>query len=385
MIVRSILLMVFILILSACGSGSNSVAEPNIAEPNTPPVITNETFQQKLDHIVENSHIPGAVALLNSSDESWLAASGFAEVSNQESITEHTQMRIASMTKTLVAVTMLKLVEEGFFSLDDTIGQYLPEALNQGIANTNSATIRHLLAMTSGIINYTEVNAFYDAIDAAPQQQWTALQVLGFILDKPANNAAGVAWEYSNSNYVLCDIIVEGVVGASLASQMRRILFTPIGMDSTYVEIQENHSANNQSLTAHGYDGSDDVTHINDGSDDVTHINDGIGFGDGGVVSTVSDLGLFLTHVFRDKTVINEQSLLAMQAFHDTESYGLGLEKRAYNLGFAYAHSGGSSGFSGDMVYFPEQDITWVFLTNQFDDNDSDFGAFESLSTVLSQ
>ena len=73
-----------------------------------------------------------------------------------------------------------------------------------------------------------------------------------------------------------------------------------------------------------------------------------------------------------------------MQTFHPTENYGLGLEKRSYNQGMAYAHSGGSSGFSGDMIYFPENGITWVILTNQVATDDSP-DAFISLSSVLTE
>lgn len=52
-----------------------------------------------------------------------------------------------------------------------------------------------------------------------------------------------------------------------------------------------------------------------------------------------------------------KQYLENIQIFHETEGYGLGLEERNYSIGMSYAHSGGSSGFSGDMMYFPEKDI----------------------------
>lgn len=363
-------LLTLYLLLSACGSDSNNAAN------NPPPQNeVTETFQQKLDNIVENSNIPGAIAQLNKADEIWIAASGYADKANQVEITFDTQMRIASMTKTLVAVTMLKLIEEGHFSLDDVIRPFLSEALNQGIPNAGQITIKQLLAMTSGIRNYTEENSFNDAIEKTPKKEWTATEVLHFILNKPANFTPETSWGYSNSNYVLCDVIVAQAMGTSLASQIRRILFSPLGMDSSYVEIQEASSASGKSLTAHGYEGNEDITDI----------NDGIGLGDGGVVSTVTDLSLFLSKVFDDKAVLNDESLAAMQAFHATEDYGLGLEKRVYSIGIAYAHSGGSSGFSGDMLYFPETGTTWVFLTNQLEDNDGDFGAFQSLSSVLSE
>lgn len=377
-ILRQLFFCTICLFLTACGGGSNNASEP-VFTPAPPPISTpvpppaeEPTFQQKLDNEITGSTIPGAIAWLSNGEQTWLAASGFADKDNQVQITTDSQMRIASMTKTLVAVTMLKMTEEGLFDIDDTIEQFLPAELNAGIPNTQLITIKHLLAMTSGITDYVDDDGFNDAVELNPQAQWTAESALSFILGDPALFMPGETWGYSNSNYVLCDIIVSNVTGNSLASQMRRILFDPLLMASSYVENQASESANGSVLTAHGYEGNTDVTAI----------NDGIGFGDGGVVSTVSDLSLFLRGVFGDKQVLSEQSLSLMQAFHPTEDYGLGLEKRTHNIGIALAHNGASSGFSGDMMIFPEQNIIWVVLTNQVEDDN--FDLFTPLSSVLS-
>ncbi len=368
MLQRSALFVVLGWFLFACQSGTDT-EKPSL------PDETAERFQQELDKVVQNSNIHGAISWLSEGDKSWIAASGLADKANQVEMTPDAQMRIASMTKTLVAVTMLKLVEEGHLNLDDSIAAYLSPMLAQEIPNSDTITLRHLLSMTSGIRDYTEETSFNDAIDDSPQRSWTAEEVIAFILNRPANFAPGEDWEYSNSNFVLCDIIVAQVMTTSLSEQMRRTIFTPLAMDSTYVENQESKSANGQSLTARGYDGEFDVTDI----------NDGIGFGDGGVVSTVSDLSVFLTKVFREKIVLNQDSLATMQRFHPVEEYGLGLETRDTSFGLAYAHNGSSSGFGGDMLYIPEKDITWVILYNQVDYNGSDTESFRALSSILSR
>ncbi len=368
MILRSMILVIFSSSFLACSSGSDTEMPP-------PQNNVVETFQQKLDRVVDNSNIHGATARLSDGNKFWIAASGLANKTNQVAITSDAQMRIASMTKTLVAVTMLRLIEEGHFGLDDVITSFLSAELAQAIPNSNTITVRHLLSMMSGIRDYTEETSFNNAVEAMPQKIWSAEEVIGFIFDKPANFAPGEAWAYSNSNFVICDIIVAQAMGTSLAEQMRRIIFSPLAMDSTYVENQETSSENGKSITVRGYDG--DV--------DITDINDGIGFGDGGVVSTVSDLSIFLTKVFGEKVILNEDSLASMENFHPTEDYGLGLERRNNNVGSAVGHNGSSSGFGGDMMYFPEKNITWVILYNQLDYNGSDVSSFQTLSTVLSE
>jgi D-alanyl-D-alanine carboxypeptidase len=90
-------------------------------------------------------------------------------------------MRIGSETKTFTVTALLQLVAKGKVALDDPIGKYVP-----GIVNGDTATLRQLASMTSGIEGYTQSPAFYDVWINDPHRAWTPQQLLAAGASEPA-------------------------------------------------------------------------------------------------------------------------------------------------------------------------------------------------------
>ncbi|MCA9835849.1 MAG: beta-lactamase family protein [Trueperaceae bacterium] len=330
-------------------------------------------LQERLDTSVDSSGAAGAVLFIQSPSFTWIGSSGFADLEQKRSMSTDDALRLASMTKTFVSVTVLKLAEEGKIALDDPVTKYLSTPAVSAIPNSSEISIRHLLAMTSGVFDYTDSDDYNDAIETFPERRpWKAEEVLAYIPLENALFLPGEGWSYSNSNYVLLDLLVKEVSGTSLASEIRRIIIDPLDLQHSFMEIQEPRPGGFGGLKVRGYEEGEDVTEI----------QDALGLGDGGLISTAYEVSQFLKALFTDKSLINDEMLLEMRKFHPQEDYGLGLERRETQFGTAWGHSGASSGFQGDMLYFPEKDFIFVLLSNTMDTDLCDIIFSETMDLI---
>ncbi len=339
------------IVITGCAGKEESHAN------DTVPVVKQQ-LQSILDTSIEETRTAGAVLLVQTPSFHWVGASGFADTAGKTLMKPDDKLRLASMTKTFVSVVILKLQEEGKLNLNDKIEAHLPAAIIGEITHGSEITIRQLLSMTSGIRGYTESDSYNDAVETNPYRKpWTAEEILTYSYSKEALFSPGDGWDYSNTNYVLLDLIVKHSCKTSLAVEIRRLILAPLRLRNTFMEIQEPGKEGFGGLVVRGYDNGEDVTEI----------QDALGLGDGGLISDATDVAKFFTALFGDKSILNETSLGQMRDFHKTEDYGLGLERRMTNYGEAWGHSGGSWGFEGDMLFLPDKEVVIVILTNTED------------------
>lgn len=321
-------------------------------------------LQVILGAVCEESETAGAVLLVDMPGLYWVGASGWADIEHQIPMRLSDMLRIASMTKMFVSTVVLKLSEEGKLDLDDTLGEYLPEEIVEPLPNGDKVTTRQLLAMSSGIPEYLDSDDYDDDLEDDPHRaMWTPEALVAYVFDEKADFEPDEDWEYSNTNYVLLELVVNAVSGTSLAAEIRRIILDPLEMRQTFMEKHETRAGGFGGLQVRGYEEGEDVTEI----------NDALGAGDGGLISDAEGLARFLSALLREKTLLTPASLKTMQTIHpfseeeDGSGYGLGIEYLNTDLGEAWGHNGSSVGFQGDMVYFPEQDIIIVLLANDAD------------------
>ena len=361
------ILILLALVLTICFSGISELEATKAKK-----IKLKEQFQNALRKTIKETKCKGVVALVRTPGFYWTGAAGDSGYGTLQS---KDMLRLASMTKTFVSVVILKLCEEGKLKLDDKISKYIPKRAVQNIPNASIITIRQLLNMTSGIISYTELDDYNDVVEDKPYRApWTPEDILEYVyLANKADFAPGKGWNYSNTNYVLLEMIVEKVSGDSLAGEMRRIIFAPQGLKSIFMEIKESRKGGFGGLKVKGYD--------EDGKD-ITKIQDGLGLADGGLISNADDVAEFLSALFIERELLNEFSMKQMMEFYPKEDYGLGLELRRTDYGDAYGHSGGSFGFESDMLYFPDRNIIFVVLTNQEDKDVGDI-VFQRIMNLL--
>jgi D-alanyl-D-alanine carboxypeptidase len=245
------------------------------------------------------------------------------------------------------------------------------------IANADVVTVRQLLGMRSGIDDYLAQPAFFDRVLAEPDHVWTAEEALTYAYDLPALFAPDEEFNYSNSNYLLAQLVLEDAAGLPLHTLMRERILDPLGMDDTYTQISE---------TLDG--GFVDSLFDFDGDgilDNLSLINDGAGLGDGALVSTAADLTTFYKALLQDQTLLPEAAMETLLDFADTgegDSYSLGLTRLETPWGDAWGHSGGVVGFASVGAYLPELDTTVIVLSTSpnFDPTDLALDAVELLA-----
>lgn len=137
--------------------------------------------------------------------------------------------QIGSNTKAFTAVALLQLEAEGKLTIDQTVGDWLPQ-----YPAWKNVSIRRLLDMTSGIAGYDNVPGMGLA-ETTIHRHWTPEQLIAFA-DPIYPNAPKPTrgWDYSNTNYLLAGLIIERVTGNSYQHELERRFFGPLGLAHTY-------------------------------------------------------------------------------------------------------------------------------------------------------
>jgi D-alanyl-D-alanine carboxypeptidase len=173
---------------------------------------------------MQKRHIPGlALAVTQNGKVVKQKAYGLANVELNVPATPETVYQIASTTKTFTAAAILKLVEDGKLSLDDSVTKWLPEVP----AAWNGVTVRHCLTHTSGLPDIV-IDPCTLALVADTREE--AIKKLAGM---PVPNKPGETWSYNQTGYVLLGMILEKVSGLKFEEFLEQRFFRPLGMTST--------------------------------------------------------------------------------------------------------------------------------------------------------
>ncbi|MGI9067263.1 MAG: serine hydrolase domain-containing protein [Pyrinomonadaceae bacterium] len=178
---------------------------------------------------VERQHMPGAVlGIVVDGELVWVKTAGVQDLASRAPVTPNTVFRIASMTKSFTAMSILKLRDEGKLSLDDPVARYVPAlaSLPYPTKDSPTLTIRHLLTHSEG---FPEDNPWGDrqlAQSDATMRAWLRAGI-------PFSTAPGTAFEYSNYGFAILGQIVSRVSGRPYADYVRDQILLPLGMRSS--------------------------------------------------------------------------------------------------------------------------------------------------------
>lgn len=252
---------------------------------------------------------PAAVIELRDGTSEWQGAAGVVERGSTEQASANDPIRIASITKSMVAAVVLQLVSEGTLELDTNIDEVLPGLLPKPV------TIRQLLDHTSGLPNYLDSLVPPDArglLDAATTE-YTDDRLLQTALAKPWTLEPGAEFEYSNTNYVVLGMVVDELDGVGIAESLRQRIFEPLSLDSTSYPTQPQMPAG----SLHGY-----ILEA-DNYVDITDFDPSVWSTSAAVISTVGDINTFFRALF-DETLLPRTLVEQMQVLTPS-GYGLGL------------------------------------------------------------
>jgi D-alanyl-D-alanine carboxypeptidase len=316
------------------------------------------------EEVAAHPSLPGEIVYVHAPRFEAGVAAGVSDRGSRRPLDPHDGIRVASVTKTFVAASILRLHEEGRIDLDAPIGRYLPAEYVARLAADgyaeDSVTVRHLLTHTSGIHDYATDERYYAAVLGSPTHRWTrAEQVDSAMAYGDAHFAPGAGYHYSDTGYILLGEMIERLTRQPLGSAFRTLLgFKKLGLDETYLETLEAPPATAGALS-HPYFGGDDTFGM-DPSFDL--------YGGGGLVSSAEDLARFyraLLHgeVFRDAATL--RTMLAVPATNTRSpggAYAMGIQRRTIGGEECWGHTG----FWGTSAHYcPRVDVTIVRHYNQ--------------------
>ena len=251
--------------------------------------------------------------------------------------------RLASITKTYVAATALRLHEDGRLDLQAPIGRYLPddwmELLQRDGYKTDAITVRHLLSHTGGLADHAQAPQFVATLKSDPQTRWTREGDLHHLVDwTDPVGAPGEKFAYSDTGYILLGAIIERITAQTLAQTVREQLrLDALGVPGTYWERYE--SAVGGARAHQTFEGLD--THDWDPSMDL--------YGGGGLVAPPVDVAVFLDALLEGRIFKRAETLALMQSAAGLPSgspYRLGVFEYDLDGTAAFGHSG----FWGTLV-----------------------------------
>lgn len=272
------------------------------------------------------------------------------------------QYNVASITKTMVAVLILQLEEEGKLQMDVPVLEYLqnsspvtkPIHVMHDTDYSVRVTIRQLLQHTSGIADiFTDAaTRFNISVLLHKNRSFDTKRIMDryyrYKLNRKPFNKPGQGYHYSDINYMLLGFVVEEITGKSLPEAIRERILDKLGMENTYFEFYEPERGHGKRIDAY-------LNRINM----TQKINTSYEWGGGGIVSTTHDMAIFIEALFHMQLFRNPQTLSQMTDFSETArfgaAYGLGIYKYELKGRTFYGHGGFYGSF---LAYDPVDRIT---------------------------
>jgi D-alanyl-D-alanine carboxypeptidase len=321
---------------------TGAAAIPSTAAAAAPADETGHRLQTLLDAEVA-AGMPGVVAEVRDGRRTWRLAAGTADVTTGLPPRPDMRHRAGSITKTLVATTVLQLAAERRVRLDAPIGRYLPGLVTGDAAR--GVTVRMLLNHTSGIGNYTNLmlatlEQILGNADAVHRPQELARMGLGM----PPTGEPGTAWSYSNTNYVLLGLMIERLTGRPYEAEVTRRILRPLGLRDTYFQGAEPRLRGPHMGAYAPSDG---------GLYDFSSYNGTWAWAAGALVSTTADLDRFYRALLTGRLLPPAQ-LAEMQHTVGPLGYGLGLYAVDLPCGRVWGHDGATIGHAMISWHSPD-------------------------------
>jgi len=296
-------------------------------------------------------------------ERSW----GLADTATQRRADNSTAYRIGSMSKQFTAALVLKQVDRGRLSLNDTIGRYLAGLKPEW----NGITIEQILNHTAGLPRDWRVPSRVG--EDMPRDSLIAMAARSTAPVRPA----GAGFAYSNTGYMLLAALVEKLYGRSYGDVLRDEIARPLGL-ATLGWCGDLEAAGRVAKAYHRTPAG------TLGAAPYIHPSQMLA---GGICSNAGDIARW-NRALHGGRVLSAASYAAMTtprgaAARATVPYGLGLYVRPTpGGGTVIVHDGSTPGYSGENVWYPAEGLSITMLTNTTGSLGADLNLTEAIGRI---
>lgn len=387
MMLRLLLLMVFgLLSITNYGQSTNTVKSPDLQ-------AVKDSLTMELEEIYKQDLINGiGVCIVNEEGTLYEHGLGYANRSKGEKYTAHTIQNIASISKTLIGIALMKAQELGHLNIDDPINQHLDFKVVNPFYVNEEITIRHLATHTSTIADtdqymdngwyltdnqdltnvkvdfpYQTLNPFESRI---PMEDFLKKSLIegeayydkenGFLNNKP-----GETFKYSNIGATLAALVIEKATGEKFNLFTKKHILDPLEMNDSGWSLEE------IDITAH--------SRLYATADTIYAFYTCSTYPDGMLITSASDMGKYLSELVKgyegNGTLLNKESYqeLFTEQLNEKHFKEERDEGHPYNdeyntgifMGFSgqgyVGHAGGDIGV-GTWMFFDKKTKTGRFI-----------------------
>lgn len=312
-------------------------------------------IDQYYKKVWEGSNLSGGILVAKGNEIVYENYRGFARQDSQMPINKNTSLHVASVSKTLTAMAMMKLVEAGKVKLSDHLTQYFPGFPYPDV------TVQTLLDQRSGLPKY---EYFITKITPAPAElsktYITNQDILNMLIKyKPelAKNT-DTGFMYCNTNFALLGLLIEKITKTPFPQAMKEMIFTPLKMTNTYIFQEKDIPTAAQSF----YYGGNRLYPL----DRLDLI-----YGDKNVYTTPRDLYNFSKAMF-SKDFLKPELMKMVFAPYSNEkfgqnNYGLGFRMKIFDNGEKLTyHNGWWHGTNSVFAHLLKSKVTIVAIGNKY-------------------
>ena len=340
---------------------------PNYGNVNLDDVFTEEdsylsgkasivaSVKNYYDKVWEKGNLSGSVLVAKGDEILFEGYRGFAREGNQNPINKDTPLHVASVSKTMTAMAVLKLIEAGKVKLEDHLTALFP-----GFPYPN-VTVQTLLDQRSGLPKY---EYFIDKIKPAPAElsktYITNQDVLNMLIKYKPELArdTDTGFMYCNTNYALLALIVEKATKTPFPQAMKEMVFAPLKMKHTYIFQEKDIPTASQSF----YFGGNRLYPL-DRLDVI--------YGDKNVYTTPRDLYNFSKALFSKNFLKPELMAKVFEPYSNEKAgqnnYGLGFRMKIFDNGEKLTyHNGWWHGSNSVFAHLLKSKVTSVAIGNKY-------------------
>lgn len=294
-------------------------------------------INEYLSYLEKNNALAGEISLFKKGKEIYKR--NFGEKNLPDFKSTNQTFQIGSISKTMTAIMIFKLIESKQLNLTDKLSQFFPQ-----IPNSEKITISQMLNHSSGLGDYVE---------SKDKPRWlskkaTDGQIINRIIEQGSQFEPGIKQKYSNSGYYLLAKILEKVSKKSYKENLSEYIIKPLQLKQFYTAREK------PSNTYKSYYFNQKWIPVTDF--DFMNI---VGVGD--IATTPYNLNLIINAVFNRK-LVSEESLKAM--IPNENRFGKGLAIVPFHSKIFVGHSGGTYGTNSLMIYNGEDDLSISYSLN---------------------